>query len=154
MTASLELIEMIRERANVSYEEAREALENCNDDIIETLVYLEKQGKIKSPPKETEIKSGFFATLKRLIKAGFETKFVISKKNDIIVNLPVAIVLIAAILVPPLAILGLLLALFTGCKIRFEKPGCADMKINKTFDDISSFTTKVSEQVTEAINQI
>ncbi|MGE5422994.1 MAG: DUF4342 domain-containing protein [Ignavibacteriales bacterium] len=154
MTASLELIEMIRERAHVTYEEAREALESCNDDIIETLVYLEKQGKIKSPPKETETKSGFFATLKRLIKASFETKFVISKKNDIVVNLPVAIVLIAAILVPPLAILGLLLALFTGCKIRFEKPGCSDMKINKTFDDISSFTTKVSEQVTEVINQI
>jgi len=153
MTASLELIEMLRERAHVSYEEARTALENCNDDIVEALIYLEKQGKIRSSARETK-KSGFIATVKKLIKASFVTKFIISKDQDTIMNLPLAIVIIFTLLVPPLAIIGLLVALFAGCKIRMEKPGCEDMKINKTFDDMSSFSVKVSEQVKEVINQV
>lgn len=153
MTASLELIEMLRERAHVTYEEARAALENCNDDIVEALIYLEKQGKIRASEKETTKKGGFFATLKRLVKASFVTKFIISKEGDTIVNLPLAVVIIVTLLVPPLAILGLLVALFTGCRIRLEKPGCDDLKINKTFDDLSTFSTKVSEQVKGVIQQ-
>ncbi|MGE5391398.1 MAG: DUF4342 domain-containing protein [Deltaproteobacteria bacterium] len=152
MTASLELIEMLRERAHVSYEEAREALENCNDDIVEALIYLEKQGKIRASDRETK-KSGFIATVKKLVKASFVTKFIISKDGDTIMNVPLAIVIIVTLIVPPLVIVGLLAALFTGCRIRLEKPGCSDMKINKTFDDMSSFSIKVSEQVKEVINQ-
>jgi len=152
MTASLELIEMLRERAHVTYEEAREALEKSNDDLVEALIYLEKQGKIRSSANETK-KSSFFATLKKLIKASFITKFIISKDQDTLINLPLAVAIIVTLLVPPLAVLGLLAALFTGCKFRLEKPGCTDMKINKTFDDISSYTAKVSAQVKEVINQ-
>jgi NACalpha-BTF3-like transcription factor len=46
MAVSLELIEILRERANISYEEAKEALEKCNNDVVEALIYLEKQDKI------------------------------------------------------------------------------------------------------------
>lgn len=151
MTASLESIEMIRERAQVTYEEARAALEQCNDDVLEALIYLEKRGKINSSSGEKA--KGFFAKVKKLVKASFQTKFIISKDQETIINLPVAVVIIVTLLVPPLAILGLLVALFTGCRFRVEKAGCEDMKINKTFDDISSYTAKVSEQVKEVINQ-
>ena len=150
MTASLEIIEMIRERAHVTYEEARAALEQCNDDVVEALIYLEKQGKTNASAGDKM--NGFFAKAKKLIKASFQTKFIISKNQETLLNLPVAIVIIVTLLVPPLVILGLLIALFTGCRFRVEKTGC-DMKINKTFDDISSYTAKVSEQVKEVINQ-
>jgi hypothetical protein len=149
MTVSLEFIEMLRDRANVSYDEAREALEKCDSDLVEALIYLEKKGKIKSPHSEASTKSGFFETLKKLIKAGNETKFIISKNGDTIIDLPLTIVIIVTILMPPLTIIGLIVALFTGHKIRLEKPGCSDMKINKTLDDISSAATKV----TDAINK-
>ena len=42
MSVNLELIDELRKRANVSYEDARDALEKCNGDMVEALIYLEK----------------------------------------------------------------------------------------------------------------
>ena len=47
----LEKVERLRERADVSYEEAKKALEECNGDLLDAMVYLEKQGKVKKPGK-------------------------------------------------------------------------------------------------------
>ncbi|WP_010296745.1 hypothetical protein [Clostridium senegalense] len=43
-----EMIEIIIKKANVTREEATEALEKCNWDVIDSIIYLEKNGKIKS----------------------------------------------------------------------------------------------------------
>ena len=42
----MELIEKLRERADVSYEEAKEILEQTGDDLLEAIVILERQGKL------------------------------------------------------------------------------------------------------------
>jgi hypothetical protein len=152
MTVGLELIEMLRERAHVSYEEAKDALEKCNNDIVEALIYLEKQDKIKAPPKGS-CASGFGTTVKKAFKTCNETRFKISKQEQNIVDLPLTIGIITTAIVPPLTVVGLLAALFTGHKIRLEKPGGEDLKINKTLDDISNAAAKVSEQVADAINK-
>jgi len=46
----LEQIEKLRERAQVSYDEARAAYEAANGDLLDALILLEKQGKV-APPK-------------------------------------------------------------------------------------------------------
>lgn len=46
----LEKIEKLRERAQVSYDEAREAYEQADGDLLDALIILEKQGKVR-PPK-------------------------------------------------------------------------------------------------------
>ena len=153
MAVSLEMIEMLRERANITYEEAKEALEKCNNDVVEALIYLEKQDKIKAPQKETCCQSGFWATVKKLVKTCNITKLIISKNGNTIIDLPLTIVILVTIIMPPLTVIGLIAALFTNHKIRLEKPGCEDMKINQTLDNISSAATKVSEQVVDVINK-
>ena len=45
----LEKVEKLRQRADVSYEEAKEALESCDWDILDALILLESQGKVKAP---------------------------------------------------------------------------------------------------------
>jgi len=45
----LEKVEKLREKANVSYAEAKEALDKSNSDILEALIYLENQGKSTAP---------------------------------------------------------------------------------------------------------
>ena len=47
----LEKIERLRERANVSYEEAKNALESADGDLLDAIVLLEKQGKVNSPSR-------------------------------------------------------------------------------------------------------
>lgn len=46
----LEQIEKLRERAQVSYDEARAAYEEAGGDLLDALIILEKQGKV-APPK-------------------------------------------------------------------------------------------------------
>ena len=50
----LEKVEKLRQRANVSYEEAKKALEDCGWDMLDALVMLEKQGKVKGTPGQAE----------------------------------------------------------------------------------------------------
>jgi len=153
MTISLELLESLRDRAHVSYEEAKEALDKCNCDLVEALIYLEKQNKIKEPQKETKAASGFFATVKKLIKSCNETKLIVSKNGNTIIDLALTIVILITVFAAPITLFGLIAALFTSHKIRLEKPGCEDMKINKTLDDIATAASKVSDQVVEAVNK-
>ena len=49
---NLEKVEKLRERANVSYEEARTALEENNWDLLDAMVALEKAGRTRSPRQE------------------------------------------------------------------------------------------------------
>ena len=46
---TIEQVEKLRERADISYEDAKEALEITGGDLLEAVIYLEKQGKIPSP---------------------------------------------------------------------------------------------------------
>ena len=45
----LEKVEKLREKANVSFSEAKEALDAANGDILDALIYLENQGKATIP---------------------------------------------------------------------------------------------------------
>ena len=49
----LEKVEILREKANISYEEAKNVLEAANGDLLDAMVILERQSKIRKP--ETEI---------------------------------------------------------------------------------------------------
>jgi hypothetical protein len=46
---TLEQVEKLRDRANVSFEEAKLALEQSNGDLLDALILLERQGKTSSP---------------------------------------------------------------------------------------------------------
>ena len=45
----LEKVEKLREKANVSFAEAKEALDSSGGDVLEALIFLEKQGKATVP---------------------------------------------------------------------------------------------------------
>ena len=46
---TLEQVEKLRTMANVSYDEAKTALDAVNGDLLEAIIYLEKQGKVTAP---------------------------------------------------------------------------------------------------------
>lgn len=46
---TLEQVEKLRTMANVSYDEAKAALDATNGDLLEAIIYLEKQGKVNAP---------------------------------------------------------------------------------------------------------
>ena len=49
-----EMVEKLRAKANVSYEEAKAALEASDWDMLDALVLLENEGKVKDAPEAKE----------------------------------------------------------------------------------------------------
>ena len=49
-----EMVEKLRAKANVSYEEAKAALEKSDWDMLDALVLLESEGKVKDAPEAKE----------------------------------------------------------------------------------------------------
>ncbi len=43
----IEMVENLRQKANVSYSEAKESLEKANWDMLEAMILLENDGKIE-----------------------------------------------------------------------------------------------------------
>jgi hypothetical protein len=55
---TLEQVEKLREHANISYDEAKAALENSGGDILQALIDLERQGKVTAPQGGGQYSSG------------------------------------------------------------------------------------------------
>ena len=47
--STIEQVEKLKEKANVTYEEAKAALEAASGDMLDAIIYLEKQGKVNAP---------------------------------------------------------------------------------------------------------
>ena len=45
----VKLVDTLRDKTNISYEEAKNALENNNWDILDAMLYLEEHGRVKKP---------------------------------------------------------------------------------------------------------
>lgn len=142
MNTNLEQIDELRKRANVSYEAAKEALEKCNGDMVEALIYLEKQNKVKS-----SCCSGFFAKIQELIGKGNRTSLVIRKKEKTILSIPVTIAVLITIFAFHVVVIAFILALITGHRFSFEGNECNLDKVNVTLD-------KVSDKVDEFKNNL
>ncbi len=52
-----EMVELLRKKANVSYEEAKEALEAASWDLLDAIVLLEREGKVQENGSEYSTKT-------------------------------------------------------------------------------------------------
>ena len=146
MNVSLEQIDLLRKRANVSYEEAKEVLEKFDGDVIEALVYLEKNKKISEEPC---CESKLFKKIKMLIKKGNKTKVVVSKKEETILKVPVNVVILCAVLAFPVMIAATVIALVTKHSIRVEKKSGEDSKINDVLNKVSIKVNDIVDDLSE-----
>ena len=144
MSVTLEQIDELRKRANVSYNDAREALEASNGDVLEALVYLENHKKV-----DTKTYSTITEKAKKLIKKGNETSFIIKKRDKIVINIPVTIAVGITVIAPHISAIGVGLSLVTGHKIKFEGKNGEDMKINKTMDQVSKTVDNIKDSIIE-----
>ena len=50
---NMQMVEKLREYADVTYEETKAALDEANGDLLEAVILLERQGKTKKPEQST-----------------------------------------------------------------------------------------------------
>ena len=154
----IEMVEKLRERANVSYEEAKNALEACDWDLLDALVLLENEGKTREKPQEdyttkpeedskqtvSEFKSRgrkFCDFVTNLIKKGNANRFTVTRKQEELFRLPVTVLVLLLILAWPYSVIALVIGLFLGCRYRFSGPDIGD-KLNSAMDKAADAVQK------------
>lgn len=158
---NLEKVEKVREKTGVSYEEAKQALEASNYDMLDAIIYLEQMGKISGsgvsrysagtqgqPSKEFEIVqrtyeqdcnrtsaqdvfSKFVKWCGRVIRRGCETSFNVEKQGKRILSVPVIVLVLVGIIALPLTVILLIAGLFCDCKYYFEGFKTTTVDINE-----------------------
>lgn len=120
MDISLEKIDTVVSRTNVSFSKAKEALEKNNGDVIDAIVFIEENEE--NWAEDISIKSeDLFGKIKDIIKEGNVTKIIIKRSGKTILNLPVTFAAAGAILAIKPAILGLGVAVLAKCTIEIVK---------------------------------
>lgn len=121
MEFTLEQVDEVRERTGVSYQEAKDALENANGDVLEAIIYLESKEETSSRNNFTEMGNEVIEKLKELIKRGNITKIYLRKDGETVMNVPVTAGALGALIFPPATIAGILAALATGHRLEIVK---------------------------------
>ena len=168
-----EKVEKLREKANVTYEEAREALNQANGDLLDAMVILEQQGKVKSPEQsvytttqeagaqyadvpaivrenEKKAEDGFFKKVGRGIKKGCkyvsENFILVSKSEDTIIKVPLWLGIILLIAFWHVLLIVMVISLFCDCRYQIVGEGKGNEEVNKVMDQAAEFTDHVKEE--------
>ena len=171
----LEKVEKLRERANVTYDEAKDALRACNGDLLDAMVYLEKLGKVKAPEQASystkyteapkyknvskEVKflddramESFGEKVKRfgkkIWKIGNDNHVIITKKGEQFLDLPLWVAVIIFCAAWHILLILMLVSMFFGFEYRFE--GKNDLSAaNEVMEKVAEATQHVSRTFAE-----
>ena len=170
--ATLELVEKLRQHADVTYDDAREALDASGDDLLDAIIYLEKKGKIQAPktsgayktekqaqaqqtaqPKQHakrvtfgQLMKRFFSWCMKIIKKGNENSFVIYQNNRETGSAPVTVLVLLLVfcfwVVVPLMLVGL----FCGLTYRFRGKELENVG-NRVMDTVAGAANDIKQSM-------
>ena len=170
----IEKVERLREKANVTYEEAKAALEQTGGDLLDAIVLLERQGKVKEPAHSTfsteyeEQKEyikvrdkveeqensapsmgrtigRLFRGLIRFIK---QTTFIVTKGEDTVFTMPTLIFALLLFFFWEVLAPVMVIALFFGVRYSFEGEEEAE-KANSILHKAGDFAQDVKSEFTK-----
>lgn len=149
---TLEKIDTIRNRFGLSYEEARDALVANNGNLVETLIYLEKNEKPFSK-NVSEAGNELIETIKGIIKKGNVNRIRVKKGERVLVDIPVNAGIVAgalSIYYPVLLAIGTATAILSQLRIEIERPDgkidvINDIVKNKYNDVKNNFNTNTGD---------
>lgn len=171
---TLEKVDMIRERTGVSYEKAKEALEVCEGDVLEALIYIEKSQKLsdindefvdeevnRTPISIEELR----VLIKQIIEKGNVTRIKVKKDDKELVDIPVNAGIAAgvvAIIIPPILAAGVIAAIATQITIEITMEDGSVEVVNTYVSEMASnvknkatdFADKIKTKVNEMKNDI
>ena len=122
----LEKIDLIRNRLNVSYNEANEALENCDGDVVSALIELEEKEKDVNKDFEKEdihvMGNELIDKIKDIIREGNVKKITVKNEDgESVLEIPVTAGVVGLVLFPYIGILGGLAAMLKEYKLEIKK---------------------------------
>ncbi|MHC1693816.1 MAG: ubiquitin [Eubacteriales bacterium] len=176
--ATLEQVEKLREKANVSYDEAKAALDAAGGDILEALIALERAGKTNTPPgggfyssssdktteepqtaRKTNYKyngESFMGVLKKigrfllsLLQTGNANSFEIYKHGELKSTFPITVLVILLVVAFWITLPLLVIGLFFGFRYRFSGPDLGKESVNNVMDDAANAADNIKKTISE-----
>jgi len=163
-TITLEKIDIVKERTGVSYTDAKEALEECDGDVVNALIYIEAKQKIENKFNMDDMyttKEEFLTWMKETIKKGNVTRIKIKKDQTVIMDIPVnagiAVGIVGYFIMPALLAIGVFAAVITKVTIEITKAdGTVEVVntiIKNTVQDVKGKMSNITEEVKEKFNE-
>ncbi len=174
-----EKVDKLRERANVSYEEAKQALERANGDILDAMIILEREGKTRKEGNGIYSTNGTESTacvtacdngqakrgaagengrsfgdkIKELFRKSTVNYLVIERNGKNVVEIPVFAVILIVLLAWYAAIVAVVVSLFCDCKYSFVGEGDLEAA-NNVCDKAENLASQVKEKVVDEYNKL
>ena len=176
---TLEQVDKLREKANVSYDEAKAALEASNGDMLEALINLEKQGKV-IPPEG----GGYYSSTKgngdtrgkfkgsgtnhysdrdsladlvrrfgrfcaMLIHKGNVNSIEVLKNGEVKTAFSITVLVLLAICFFWVTIPLMVIGLFLGYRYRFQGPDLGKDSVNNAMDTAATAAESLKKSLSE-----
>ncbi len=151
---TLEKIDQVVERTGVSYQEAKDALESCNGNVVEAIIQIEKQKNETKEGGSASMKvSDLLDTLKEFVRRGNVSRIIVSDEENVILNIPVTIGAVGVILAPVAAVVGVGAAIFTNVNISIIDHKGETTDINKVTAERLDFFKKKAEKFKKNVEE-
>ena len=134
---TLEKSDILRETTGVSYTEAKDALEKCDGNIVDSLIYLEntiEENKCSIKDDICTTKEEFVSWIKGIAKKGNVNRIRVKKDDKVIMDIPVNAGLAAGVIAlayPALIAVGVLSAVVTKVTVEIVKDDGSVEVVNK-----------------------
>lgn len=167
----MEMVEKLREKCNITFEEATDVLERNNWDLLDACVELERIGKMEEAAKSSTeeqnattydeviptVTGSFYSgreekrerptrrlreIIRSVIRMGIDNKLVIEKSDEVLVQIPVLVPIACLLCQFWITAIVLFVGLVFGLKYSFEGKELGTTSINSTV-----------EKATEAANE-
>lgn len=172
-------VERIAKKAGVSFGEAKQALEDCNWDMLDAVILLEQKGqaadrqqvfstnyeaqpgyksvetKIEPETKADKRRSMSFGDkLRELLRKSHVNHLVVSKKEKEIISLPIWAAILIALCLFKITVLLVVIGLFCGCRINLEGPDRKKMEnVNKVVNTAGQAMSGAAEAFRTSFNE-
>ena len=169
----LEKVETIRTKCNVSYTDAKAALDAADGNVLDAIIWLESQGKTQTTSAHAATESApvdepsaemvaaqaayekssektdfskkmdsVWEYLKKLFRLSLDTKFIATRRDAIVLNIPILIPIVA-LFAWGATIWLMLIGLFFGMRYRIDSDGDVPGSINNLMDHAADGRTAV-----------
>lgn len=163
---NIEMIEKLSSKAGVTKEEAEEALRKSNWDILDAMLYLERNkgdkyvtaargyssynNKEQNTNKEEAKEDGDSTVgcyLNKILNWGFDNELIISKGSNKIITIPIILFIILLIFSFSSILVLMIIGMFFDFKYSFNGPQLGDKGLNSVMDKIYDLVENIKHSV-------
>ena len=153
MEITLEKIELVKDRTGVSYREAKDALEACDGSVVDAIIAIEENIDAGKAGKTGEYVKTTMAKVKELVNKGNISKISVKRGDEPIVNIPVNVGIVGAVLAPWGVIAATIAAFGFKCKVELTTDEGKVIDVSEKVENVANTVKEKGSVVVDEIKE-